>query len=393
MQTITADLIFDGTQLYPQAKLVYHPDGTIEDLISTPETGAQPSEARHYRGLLCPGFVNVHCHLELSWMKGLIEPGRGINHFIQDLTALPDPGVEIRTQAMIAAEAEMTQQGIVAVGDVSNHNFSFALKDQSPLSFHTFIELFGSDPKQADRIFAHGQKLYQQITQQKGNPAASLVMHATYSVSAPLFQRIQEHALQHQSILSMHHQESEEENLFFKKKTGAMIRRMEQNGIPTDHIQAAGKRPLEAVGPFLPKNNPLILVHNLFSKPSDIHFAQNHWKELFWCLCPISNKIIENRFPDPRLFNPSQVVLGTDSLASNHQLSIWQEILALADQYPEIRLEDLLQWGTSNGARALNMDHQYGHFARGKKPGILLLEPPKPEDPLLHSSTRIKRIV
>ena len=68
------------------------------------------------------------------------------------------------------------------------------------------------------------------------------------------------------------------------------------------------------------------------------------------------------------------IVLGTDSLASNDQLSILEEMKTLQKNFPDIALTEMLQWATINGARALQMDDQLGSFEKGKKPGIVLVE-------------------
>ena len=69
--------------------------------------------------------------------------------------------------------------------------------------------------------------------------------------------------------------------------------------------------------------------------------------------------------------NDCNVVLGTDSLASNHQLSIWEEIKTIQQHFPEIQLEILLKWATINGAKALQLDDTLGSFEKDKKPGVV----------------------
>jgi cytosine/adenosine deaminase-related metal-dependent hydrolase len=67
-------------------------------------------------------------------------------------------------------------------------------------------------------------------------------------------------------------------------------------------------------------------------------------------------------------------VLGTDSLASNHQLSILEEIRTIRKNFPHIKTNQLLKWATSNGARALQMDQQLGSLEVGKHPGVLIID-------------------
>jgi cytosine/adenosine deaminase-related metal-dependent hydrolase len=68
------------------------------------------------------------------------------------------------------------------------------------------------------------------------------------------------------------------------------------------------------------------------------------------------------------------IVLGTDSLASNDQLSILAEIKTLQQNFKELDLAVLLKWATSNGAKALQMDKNLGSFEKGKQPGVLLID-------------------
>src|SRR6185437_3156496 len=95
-----------------------------------------------------------------------------------------------------------------------------------------------------------------------------------------------------------------------------------------------------------------------------------------FCLCPNANLYIENALPPVRLFlnNNCNIVLGTDSLASNHQLDILAEIKTIAKKFPEIKTETLLKWATINGAKALQMENEFGSFDKGKKPGVVLIE-------------------
>jgi cytosine/adenosine deaminase-related metal-dependent hydrolase len=97
---------------------------------------------------------------------------------------------------------------------------------------------------------------------------------------------------------------------------------------------------------------------------------------LFLCLCPNANLYIENRIPDIPLFlkHTDRIVLGTDSLASNHQLSILEEIKSIKKIFPVITSAEMLVWATSNGAAALSFDARLGDFSKGKTPGVVLIE-------------------
>ena len=94
---------------------------------------------------------------------------------------------------------------------------------------------------------------------------------------------------------------------------------------------------------------------------------------VYFCLCPNANLYIGNGLPNVPLLRNSgyPLVLGTDSLASNSKLSIWEEIQTLRKAFVHLPLGDFLRWATYNGACALGLQDQLGSFEKGKKPGVI----------------------
>jgi cytosine/adenosine deaminase-related metal-dependent hydrolase len=129
-------------------------------------------------------------------------------------------------------------------------------------------------------------------------------------------------------LLSIHHQENTDENLFFKNGSGAGAARriMFNPDLPPYH--GSGKRPMESIAGYFAPEQKILLVHNTVSEQQDIEFVETYFRHAYWCLCPNANLYIENRLPDISLFRAASchITLGTDSLASNHQLSILEEI-------------------------------------------------------------------
>ena len=120
----------------------------------------------------------------------------------------------------------------------------------------------------------------------------------------------------------------------------------------------------------------MIFVHNTFTTTTDIEVAQTLLKNVYWCLCPNANLYIENTLPDIAMLakHGNTICIGTDSLASNHQLSILAELQAIKDHYPSIDWETLLRWGTFNGSLALQMNDIAGTIEPGKQPGLMHLD-------------------
>lgn len=122
------------------------------------------------------------------------------------------------------------------------------------------------------------------------------------------------------------------------------------------------------------------MVHNVFTSEQDIQFSTSLFDQyeasLYFCLCPKANLYISNRLPDIDMLRQYKVniVLGTDSLASNDTLCIFEEIKTISKNFPSIKLTEMLRWATINGAKALKIDDQFGSFEIGKKPGVVLID-------------------
>lgn len=378
MRKISATYIFPGNR--PPLKhgiLTCDDDGTILRLTDTGGNLREESGLEHYSGILVPGFVNSHCHLELSHLKGRIPEKTGLARFlgcINDLRyADPSPNAMMQAQT---ADRYMQDEGIVAVGDISNTAATLEIKRRSPLFYHTFVEVFGFHPSRAERAIMKAVQV-ENLFREAGL-SVSVTPHAPYSVSEDLFHKVDERAKKTNSILSVHNQESREENLFSKEGSGPLLRHIHDRlGIDTSHWKPTGKSSLSAILPLLNPKSPLLLVHNTYTSEEDIREVRMQRKHapVFFVLCPRANLFIENHLPRIDLFRKEKlnICLGTDSLASNYSLSMLQEMITIQKHYPDIPLQELIDWASVNGARAINADTRFGCFETGKKPGVNLI--------------------
>ena len=359
--------MFDGYRFLPKGNvIVVDYEGKILDVLED-----KKGDVLHLPGLLMPGMINSHCHLELSHMKGMIEEHTGlVNFLLSVLRGRVHHSKEMIMQTIASAEREMIKNGIVAVGDISNTTQTLNQKQQRNLQYHTFIECFGLLDSNATERFAASYKVFEEFD---NDHAASIVLHAPYSISDSLIECINK--VSTGKLTTIHNQESNEENILFKNGQGDFLKLFD--AILKDHsfFSASGKTSLQTWLPKLTNQEKIILVHNTFSSKEDIAFAEASGKELYWCLCPNANLYIENTLPDIGLMMDTgcHIVLGTDSLASNHQLNILDEILTIQKYHPSIPLEEKLRWATSNGAKALAMN-SVGSFEVGKKPGLVQVE-------------------
>jgi len=377
MEFITADQIYTiNTKPLEKEVIVINEKGSIIDLLD--ENGIDPAKIKRYEGLICPGFVNTHCHLELSFMKDKIKAGQGLHNFIKEVESLKKPNDDEVLEVIKNADEEMYNNGIVAVGDISNTSNTFSYKIKSKLYYHNFLEIYAFDETRADIAFERGLLLQQELELSLGDKTllqSSITPHAPYSASVKLLGLFSKYAKKRHSILTIHNQETEDENLFFKEKKGSILERLKHFNIPTDNWQAPGKSSLQATLPHLPETNKLQLVHNTFTNQDDILFANKYNKNLSWCFCINANLYIENKVPDVNLFakNNCSITIGTDSYASNWSLSIFDELKTLHKHFPQIEWNDLFTYATLNGAKFLGIADQFGSIEKGKTPGLNLI--------------------
>ena len=370
-QKFQASQVFTGTQMLDGADqvLITKADGTVEAIVSVSEAG---DDVQQLNGILSPGFVNAHCHLELSHMKGMIPAHTGLQEFVKQIVALRQVAPEAIQEAIVAAESEMIANGIVAVGDISNTLDTLNQKAKHHLAYYSFVELYDLDPTRAEDKIIEGLEMQKQF--QENCVRASLVPHAPYSVTNNLWNLLSAHFGIH--TISIHNQETIDENEFFKTKSGSFLGMYERTKVNLDFFEATGKSSLQSILPIFKKVHHGILVHNSFTSADDIQAVHAAMDNAFWCLCPNANQYIEQTMPPIELLRSEKanIVIGTDSYASNWSLNILDELKTIQHHHPQISLGEMLGWATLNGAKALQMDKHLGSFEKGKKPGVVLIK-------------------
>lgn len=397
MRKIAATYIFPVNQSsIKNGILVCNDDGEVVDVIDNGGQFCEEAGVEYYSGILVPGFVNAHCHLELSHLKGKIQEKTGIGGFIGKINQLRNCEVGEIEKALQIADRKMWTAGTAVVGDISNSVLSLKTKLKSKIHYHTFVESFGFHPSRATKSFEYAEFVLNEF-QENGLPA-SIVPHSPYSVSELLFNKIKTKAEQEKSVLSIHNQESKGEAEFYEKGTGPIVNHLKNNlGIDISHWKPSGKSSLQSVLKYFPTENQLLLVHNTFTEKEDLKELekQRSSNNTFFVLCPNSNLYIENTLPPIPLFKNEglTICVGTDSLASNHQLSILDEMLTIQDAFPEIPLEEMIRWATINGAQALQVQQTFGSFETGKNPGVNLISGLDFKQMKLTENAKVKRLV
>lgn len=366
--------LFTGSELLgPGHVLITDEKGKIEDIVKTADAGLG---IRQLDGVLSPGFVNCHCHLELSHMKGAIAEETGLVDFVFKVVTGRHHSDEAIAEAISNAEQGMIDNGIVAVGDICNNTSTLAQKEKQNIAYYNFIETSGWMPSVAETRFEQSLAFYNafnQLQTPNARQRASICPHAPYSVSEELWQHMMPYF--ENKTVTIHNQETAFEDLLFEKGEGDFRRMYELMKMDISFFKPTGKSSLRSYFSKLLAAEQVLLVHNTFTKEEDVVYAGEGSQNLNWCVCVNANLYIEKALPPIDLFRKHNcgIVVGTDSLASNHSLSVLDELKTITRYFPHIPLQEKLQWATSNGARALQFDASLGSFEKGKTPGIQLI--------------------
>lgn len=372
MKRFTAEYVYTLTgEPLRHAFVEVEEDGTVI------RTGLCPEDEKVGPGILCPGFVNAHCHVELSYMKGMFRKGTGMAGFIDQINALRDTSsMEDKLTALKEAMDSMWNQGVQAMADISNCADSFAVKAAHPMYTRTFLEVFGAVPEECEDVMKGVLEL-QEKAHAFGLDAAP-TPHSCYTMSPELVSASSAAGLE-DGFLSFHSEESDEEEQMMMSGSGPMWDNRVANGIPTPPVTGTSSLEyflmrLRAAGLREPVQGHVLLVHECCLTPEGAAAAKKALAQPFLAVCPLSNRFIHNMLPPIPVMRASgiPICVGTDSLSSNDELNMAAELACLQEAF-DVPVQELLTWACLNGARFLGKEDVMGTLEAGKKPGVVRL--------------------
>ena len=369
-------------------------DGTVTGIGQlTGESGS----TEFYNGILVPGFTNAHCHIELSHLEGKFQEATGMSGFIDQINALRESAPkEERQKAMRAQFEKLYKEGVSAMADISNCDESFAMKSEGPMYTRTFIEVFGTESEDARRVIADASKLVEKA--ETAGLDAAITPHSPYTMSPDLLRMASAEGLK-AGFISYHNQESQEEDDMIGFHKGPLYDNYVNRGLSV--VPATGRpavfhflERLQEVHPA-PFEEHILLIHNTVAHEDSVYAAEHILKNCTWVTCPLSNMFIHRTMADlPMLMSMGvRIAVGTDSLSSNHVLSIVEELKCIHRHYPGIPLQTVLTWACLNGAAALGKDNILGSFDKGKRPGVVLIDNIDFENMQLTSASTSRRLI
>jgi len=330
-------------------------------------------------GVLLPGLVNAHCHLELSHLAGVLPLGRGFVPWVEELVESRSRFSEETVQAATAqAIGFLERRGTVAVGDVSNALGHLAALAASRLDAVVFMELLAWDPAKAEASFEWADARARAVAAQlRPGLDVRLATHAPHSVSPPLLRLLVERG----GPAAIHLAESPQESQFLLDGGGEWPGFLERRGlghVAFDPPAVSPVRYLEEQGALHAR---LVAAHAVQLDAADRELLARRGVHV--ALCPRSNRNLGvGRADVPALLASGvRLALGSDSLASVDTLDVLDDALLLHRQFPTLDPAAIVRIATAGGAAALGLDG-LGALAPGKRAALAFAAAPAaPSDP------------
>ena len=309
--------------------------------------------------ILMPGLINVHTHLEWSYLKDKIIPQKSFIDWLKHIRSFPNPSEQIFNQHLTQAIQEIYQSGTSVICEISNTRKTFSHLKKAPFYTIIFEEILG----------------WNQTELIKNTYDHPFSLHSLHGLPANIITKII-NLNRDPYPLPIHFAESQEEINFLQNDSGAFKSFFKQH-YPDKTISSPKMSIIDYAKKLNLHKTPSLFIHCVQLKPFQIEHIAN-WP-INICICPRSYHFTGVGQPDviTMLKNNITLCLGTDGLSSNENLNLFQEIYDLSKMFPSIPDTTLLKMATLNGAKALSLDKDYGSIEPGKKNDLLIFYPKK----------------
>ncbi len=346
---------------------------------------------------LLPGLINAHCHLDYTCLRGKIPPQRTFADWIRAINAEKARlSPKDYLSSINEGFAEAKRFGTTTVANLTAFP-DLIPQIHAPIRTCWFAELIDvRAPKHANEIVdlaieSLGRarlepvppatpKLAEGGSVAEGGAQWGLAPHALFTASENLYERCEEIARRENVLLTTHLAESREEMEMFRDASGPLYQFLKRIGRPMDDCgnETPLERFLDLIGRGGSPNRPQAIEVNRLYLPwivahlnelteSDFELLQNAKGQFHVVHCPRSHEYFEHsQFPFQRLHSLGfNICLGTDSLASNENLSLFAEMRVFQRSEPGISPDEILKMVTINPAMALHQEKMIGRIRPG----------------------------
>jgi cytosine/adenosine deaminase-related metal-dependent hydrolase len=343
------------------------------------------SHRMRYSGCtIIPGFVNAHAHLELTILRGLLENIPFLK-WIQQLTHIKYQVLnrdDLKLSAQLGA-IEMLRAGVTTVAEVMDVGTGWEAMREFGLQGIAYQEVFGpADSAAVESMKGLAEKVSRIRTEESATMKIGVSPHAPYTVSRPLYELVRDYARKEGLQMTAHVAESRDETGFVRDGAGPFAAAHAKRGIEVTARRCMPVAYMESLGLLGPD---MLLVHGVEVNERDLDHLRD--TGTFVVHCPKSNAKLGNataRVHD-MLVQGVPVSLGTDSVASNNHIDMFEEMRAaifqqrtLTGRIDALTAADALRMATVEGARSLGMEGALGSLEQGKRADFVVVDLSRP---------------
>lgn len=315
--------------------------------------------------VLLPGLVNAHTHLEFSDLTNPIgQPGVSLPDWIGQIVGSRQAATpESKELAIQSGIRELIDSGTRLAGEIATPPCEYP-QPTGDLRLVSFAEVLGLDPTRA------AERMQAAVVHNQTYPTAGLSPHAPYSTTLDTLDRCIDYASRFDRPIAMHVAESAAERELLTSGSGPFAEALRSMGVWRDECFPWGDNPFGRLIDRLAKAPRALLIHANYLDDQEIEQLSHH-RNLTVVYCPRTHHFFQHpsHKVDRMLSAGLRVALGTDSRASNPDLSIWKEVQHLLQYRTDIAPIEILKLATLNGADALNQPDM-GRIEVGCNPGL-----------------------
>ncbi len=323
---------------------------------------------------LLPGLINAHTHLEFSLLKQpLGRPGMPFAQWIGEVVSfrrgLAAEGTDLSSYARQATDAglrESSAAGVAGIGEIATSLWpAESFESCRAIQGTVFLELLGLAPERIEPLLAAAVQHvngHKESTFRRG-----LSPHAPYTVHPDLLRKVCDLSSQKKIPLAMHLAESFEELELLRSHSGPLVERLKELGAWYPGSLPRGIRPLDYLE-MLSTAHQTLVIHGNFLNCEEMAFLGARREKMTLVYCPRTQAYFPHGpYPLTELFAAGvRVAVGTDSRASNPDLSVLSELRHIAKHHPGVPPDEILKMGTLHAAEALGLADQVGSLSPGK---------------------------
>ncbi len=346
-------------------------DGRIVSLNSGPDADATDLGDV----AIIPGLVNTHTHLEFSDLTSPLTPARPFPAWVSSLMRQRQQRPVDRRDAIESGLRESAASGCTLLGEIATDDTSVSRLSQDTPRAVVFRELLGiSEVVIPERLEIARRHLECESSTRDAHVIRGLSPHAPYSLAAGFFRQLIDLAVEIDAPVAMHVAETREELELLRDGTGPLVEMLKDFGVWRDRFGMPGGGIVEYLKE-LSRARRALVVHGNYLTDDEIEFLATQ-PQMTVVYCPRTHHFFGHQdHPWRRLLERGvNVALGTDSRASNPDLSLWGELEFLSRNCAEVSDETLLELATQRGADALGVGDQTGSLTPGKSADLAVVQ-------------------